>query len=133
ERRRSPLEPVLRSLLQVRISQLVHCAFCVDLNAALLAQRSGTLDKVQAVGQWRESELFSERERLALEYAEAMTLRGVDDGLAARVSAAFGEDAMVELTGLIAFQNMSARFNAALDIPSQGLCRFDARPTDRTV
>jgi len=123
ERQDSPLVPALRSLLQVRIAQLVHCAFCIDLNAALLAERSGSFDKAQAVDQWRDSDHFSERERIALAYAEAMTTGAVDDALAARVSGEFGEKAMVELTGLIAFQNMSARFNAALDLPSQGLCR----------
>lgn len=128
ERRRSPLDPGLRSLLQVRISQLVHCAFCIDLNAALLAERSGSMDKARALDQWRESELFSERERIALAYAEAMTTGAVDDALAARVSGEFGETAMVELTGLIAFQNMSARFNAALDLPSQGFCRLPSPP-----
>jgi alkylhydroperoxidase family enzyme len=51
----------------------------------------------------------------------------VTDELAGRVKAEFGEDAMVELTGLIAFQNLSAKFNAALDIPSQGFCRVPER------
>lgn len=128
ERRGSPLEPGLRSLLQVRVSQLVHCAFCIDLNAALLAERSGSLDKVQALEAWRDSSLFSARERIALAYAEAMTTGAVDDELAARVSGEFGEQAMVELTGLIAFQNMSARFNAALDLPSQGFCKLPSAP-----
>ena len=58
--------------------------------------------------------LFSARERLALEYAEAVTDGSVTDALSHRVKAQFGEDALVELTGLAAFQNMSAKFNAAL-------------------
>jgi alkylhydroperoxidase family enzyme len=51
----------------------------------------------------------------------------VNDELAQRVKAEFGENAMIELTGLIAFQNMSAKFNAALDIPSQGFCQMPKR------
>ena len=123
ERRRSTLEPALRSLIQTRISQLEHCAFCVDLNAMLAAERSQSIDKALAVSDWRASRLFGERERLALEYAEAVTEGSVSDALSQRVKTEFGEDGLVELTGLAAFQNMSAKFNAALDIPAQGFCR----------
>ena len=127
ERKRSPLEPGLRSLIQTRISQLDHCAFCVDINAMLAAERSHSMDKALAVGEWRTSALFSERERLALEYAEAVTEGTVTDELSRRVKVDFDEDGLVELTGLAAFQNMSAKFNAALDIPAQGFCRMPGR------
>lgn len=50
------------------------------------------------------------------------TERAVDADLAARLRAHFGEPALIERTALIAFQNMSSKFYAALDIPSQGLC-----------
>ena len=125
ERRRSPLEPALRSLVQARISQVNHCAFCVDLNAALAAERSGSLDKALAVDGWRDSALYSERERRALEYAEEITRTDgrVGDALVARLREHFDEAALIELTALIAFQNLSSKFNAALDIPSQGFCR----------
>lgn len=126
ERRRSPLPPVLRTLVQIRVSQINHCNFCIDLNAAIAAERTGSLDRAQAVDRWREHAGFDAAERLALEYAEAMTYsdRSVGDELAARLRAQFGEPALIELTALIAFQNLSAKFNAALDIPSQGLCRM---------
>ena len=124
ERRSSPLEPALRSLVQARISQLNDCAFCVDLNSMLAAERAGAADKALAVAQWRDSVLYAPRERLALEYAEAVTRSQVNDELAGRVKTEFGEETMIELTGLIAFQNMSAKFNAALDIPSQGFCQL---------
>jgi AhpD family alkylhydroperoxidase len=124
ERKGSPLEPALRSLVQARISQLADCAFCVDLNSMLAAERAGAADKALAVAEWRDSVLYTSRERLALEYAEAVTRSQVNDELAGRVKAEFGEETMIELTGLVAFQNMSAKFNAALDIPSQGFCQL---------
>ena len=128
ERRRSPLPPLLRSLVQVRVSQLVHCTFCIDLNAAIAAERAASMDKVWAVERWRDDDRFTPAERLALEYAEAMSRdEGVDDDLAARVRAQFDEKALIELTALIAFQNLSARFNAALAIAPQGLCRVPPR------
>ena len=129
ERRSSPLPPLLRSLVQVRVSQINHCDFCIDMNAAFAAERAGSLDKALAVEGWRDSGLFDDAERLALEYAEAMTdsARRVDADLAARARDRFGEDGLIELTALVAFQNLSSKFNAALDIPSQGLCRAHGR------
>jgi AhpD family alkylhydroperoxidase len=129
DRRGSPLEPALRSLLTVRISQINHCPFCVDLNSATLLKRGVAMEKVQALEDWQSSNLFDERERIALDYAEAMTLsdRGVDDGLMARLRQHFDDDAVVELTALIAFQNLSSKFNAALAVPPQGFCRLPPR------
>ncbi|HBT0116711.1 TPA: ABC transporter permease subunit [Klebsiella pneumoniae] len=66
ERRRSPLDPVLRSLVSARIAQLCHCEFCIDITSMTLAARSGSQDKLLAVADWRSSTLFSEKERLAL-------------------------------------------------------------------
>ncbi len=126
DRRGSPIEPMLRSLLTVRISQINHCAFCVDLNSRTVLQRGLSEEKLLALPEWREREDFDACERTALEYAEAMTItdRGVDDALFARLREHFDEDAMVELTALVAFQNLSSKFNAALAVPPQGFCRL---------
>ena len=126
DRRSSLLAPALRSLVTVRVSQINHCAFCVDINSATLQKRGVGDDKIDALGEWRDSALFSPDERLALEYAEAMTLNRVDDELRARLKAQWSEDTIVELTGLIAFQNLSSKFNSALDVPAQGFCRLPA-------
>uniref|UniRef100_UPI003BA152A7 carboxymuconolactone decarboxylase family protein n=1 Tax=Aeromonas veronii TaxID=654 RepID=UPI003BA152A7 len=128
-RKRSPIDPVLRSLVTVRVSQLNWCRFCVDINAMTLVKRAGSSEKVEALANWRESPLFDEREKAVLDYTEAMTgLYGVSDEQAARLKPWFDDDAMVELTGLIAFQNMSAKFNAALDIAPQGFCQLPVQP-----
>jgi AhpD family alkylhydroperoxidase len=125
DRRSSPIEPALRSLVTVRVSQINQCVFCVDLNSATLMKRGASFDKVQALDQWRDSGLFDARERAALEYAEAITYsdRRVDDALMARVQQHFDDDAVIELTGLVAFQNLSSKFNSALGVPAQGFCR----------
>lgn len=68
--------------------------------------------------------LFDDALRVALAYADAMTVGdadAVDDALFARVRAAFGDDELVELTEVIAWENASARFNRALRVPAQGL------------
>ena len=126
DRKRSPLSPVLRSLVTVRVSQINWCRFCVDLNSLTLSRRTGSTAKVDALENWQGSELFDEPERVALEYTEAVTItdRRVDDGLMVRLKQHFDEDAIVELTALIAFQNLSSKFNSALDVPAQGFCRI---------
>lgn len=131
DRRSSPLSPSLRSLVTVRVSQINHCAFCVDINSATLAKRGVAMDKIEALCAWRDSQLFTPDERLALEYAEAMTITepGVSDELRAKLKHNWQDDAIVELTGLIAFQNLSSKFNAALDVPAQGFCNVPQEST----
>lgn len=126
DRKGSPLEPALRSLVTVRVSQLNGCRFCVDLNSATLLKRGVALEKVEALSDWRDSALFDDRERAALEFAEAVTLGSatIDEGVSGRLQRLFDQDAIVELTALIAFQNLSSKFNAALGVPSQGFCRI---------
>ena len=126
DRKRSPISPVLRSLITVRVSQINWCRFCVDINSATLAERSGSKEKVEALENWRESSLFDKQEKTALEYAEAITLsdRHVEDELIDRLRNYFNEDGIIELTGLIAFQNLSSKFNNALDVEPQGFCKI---------
>ena len=132
DRRSSPIEPALRSLITVRVSQINHCSFCVDLNSATLIKRGASFDKVDALTDWQGSNLFNRRERVALEYAEAMTWsdREVDDELFARLRQDFDDNAIVELTGLIAFQNMSSKFNSALAVPPAGFCPMPGAGTE---
>lgn len=67
--------------------------------------------------------MFDNVERLVLEYADAMTITGrnVSEELFARVREQFDDDAIVELTEIVAWENASSKFNRALRIPSQGL------------
>jgi alkylhydroperoxidase family enzyme len=71
------------------------------------------------------SPLFDDVERLVLEFADAMTITGrdVSDELFARVRERFDDDAVVELTETVAWENASSKFNRALRIPSQKLWR----------
>jgi len=80
-------------------------------------------EKIIALREYATSPLYEEKERAALEYADAITLtdRDVDDNLFEKVHGHFGEDAVVELTATIAWENSSSKFNRALRIPSQRL------------
>lgn len=124
DRKSSRVEPGLRSLIQVRISQINGCEFCVDLNASLVLGRGVAEDKLRALPLFADSALFSEREKAALAYTEAATRsdRHVDEDLVSRLRKHFNDQAIVELTALIAYQNMSSKFNAALGVQAHGFC-----------
>jgi alkylhydroperoxidase family enzyme len=89
-----------------------------------VSSRLGVADeKIEAVLDYAKSELFSEAERLALEFADAMTITGEDvsEELFARLREFYDEDALVELAATIAWENASSKFNRALRVPSQQL------------
>ncbi|MFB3785163.1 MAG: carboxymuconolactone decarboxylase family protein [bacterium] len=130
DRRSSPIDPVLRALITVRVSQINWCRFCVDINSATVLRRGASADKLRGLEHFRGSPLFTEKEKTALAYAEAITYsdRQVTDELFAEVRRHFSEDEIVDLTGLIAFQNLSSQFNAALDVTPQGFCHIAPQP-----
>lgn len=124
-RRKSALTPALRALICVRVSQINDCPFCIDINgASYLAAGGAHADKLLSLAEWREAPCFSEQERQVLAYTESMTdsRQAVDDAQFARLRQYFDDDGLIELTALIAFQNMSSKFNAALAVPPQGFC-----------
>lgn len=124
DRRGSPLEPALRALVTVRVSQLNGCRFCVDINSATVLRRGVASAKLGALAEFEASDLFTAREKAALAWADAMTAGNEPPGDERwrRLRAHFDEDAAIELTGLVAFQNLSSRFNAALGVEPQGFC-----------
>ncbi len=124
DRRSSPIDPDLRALILGRVSQINWCSFCIDINSATCLKRGISEQKLAALPQFAESPLFDAREKLALRYAEAMTdsNRHGDPAIVATLQQHFSDDAIIELTALIAYQNMSSKFNAALGVPAQGFC-----------
>lgn len=79
--------------------------------------------KIEALENYAISELYDATERVALEYADSMTITGrdVSDDLFARLRSCYNEDEIVELTATIAWENSSSKFNRALRVPSQQL------------
>ena len=80
-------------------------------------------EKILALADYATSPLYGEAERAALLYADAMTITGreVTDELFARLREFYTDDAIVELTAVIAWENSSSKFNRALRVPSQNL------------
>jgi len=85
--------------------------------------------KLAAVTRWRDSDLFSEPERVALEFAERMTITGqkVDDALHAALRRHYSEAQIVELAGAIALENFRSKLNPALGVEAQGFCMLPAK------
>ena len=125
DRKKSPIDPELRALITVRVSQINWCEFCVDINSSTVLKRGGSDARLEDLAKFKESDHFTEKEKASLEYAEAMTYsdRKVTEELFKKLKAHYNDDEIVELTGLISFQNLSSKFNSALDIAPQGFCR----------
>jgi alkylhydroperoxidase family enzyme len=116
------LDETIRWLAVMAVSQRIGCSWCMDYGWYEGVAIGVNPAKIRAVGNWRASAEFDERERLALAYAEAATdtPASVDDDLSERLRATFSEDELVELAGYIALENQRSRFNAALGLTSQG-------------
>lgn len=116
------VEERLKELGALKAAALVGCEFCMDIGS-MLAQRSGIDERrLRELPAYRESDAFSELEKLVLEYAEAMTRTPAEipDDLFARLCERFDEGQLVELTAAIAIENYRARFNHAFGLGSQG-------------
>jgi AhpD family alkylhydroperoxidase len=116
----------LKDLAATRAASLAGCEFCIDFGSALLEHAGAPPEQIAELARWRESDAFSPLDRLALEYAEALTRTPVDvpDDLYARLAEHFSEAQLVELTAAIAFENHRARMHHAFGLGSQ---RFASR------
>ena len=116
------LDPTLRWLALQRVSTLIGCSWCVDYGYYEGMHQGVDAAKVRAVADWRHSELFDDRERAVLEYAEVASgsPAEVSEELAARVRAQLSDAEFVELAAWVALENFRSRFNAGLGLRSQG-------------
>jgi AhpD family alkylhydroperoxidase len=102
------LDPRLRNLVNLRVSQVNGCAFCIDMHWKEARAQGETEERLYALDAWRESPLYEESERAALELCEAMTLIGdghVPDPVWNRVAEAFDEKEQIHLIFAIASIN----------------------------
>jgi alkylhydroperoxidase family enzyme len=125
----------LKYLIELKGAQMIGCEFCVDLGSQICRNSGFTDEELLALPYYRESELFSEREKLALDYTVAVmrTPVEVSDELFARMTTQFSNERLVEITALLTLVNID-RFNAAFGIGSPGfsegmVCVLPDRPT----
>ena len=102
----------------------------MDINSSrVLETTEGGMEKLAEVTSWRDSKLFSEAERLALEYAERITYtdQKVDDALVDALKKHYSDAQIVELTAAIAMENFRSKFNPPLGVEAQGFCMVPPR------
>jgi AhpD family alkylhydroperoxidase len=112
----------LQVLAELKAATVVQCEFCIDL-ASQIARRSGLSDEeLLALPRYRTSELFTDLEKLVMDYAVGIsrTPADVPDVLFAHLREHFDEATLVELTHHIALENMRGRFNVAFAIGAAG-------------
>jgi AhpD family alkylhydroperoxidase len=98
---KSGLEPSLLHLLKFRVSQINGCAYCLDMHSKDLRAAGETEQRLYLLDAWREAPFYTERERAALAWAEAVTLvteGHVPDEVYEQARAQFGEEELVNLT-----------------------------------
>ncbi|HVW40576.1 MAG TPA: carboxymuconolactone decarboxylase family protein [Amycolatopsis sp.] len=127
--RASKVLPVnVREIAVYRTAVRLGCSWCVDFGTMLQKHEGLDIDRLQHIDEYEESPLFSDAERLALAYADAMTATPVEvtSEQVAKLERAFGRHGVIELTYQIALENMRARTNNALGITDQGFTSGDA-------
>jgi alkylhydroperoxidase family enzyme len=126
------LDESLKSFAHMAVAAQVGCSWCLDINYFQAQNQNLDMAKAGQVPRWRQSDVFTALERDVLGYAEAMTNTPptVTDELSARLLDQLGPAALVELTGVIGFANLSTRSNTALGIESQGFSAACEIPLD---
>ncbi len=112
----------LKNLARLRAAQVIGCEWCLDFGS-YLAQRAGeSQDRLRALSSWRDSDQFDAPERLVLEYAEAVSRTPVEvsDEVFGRLRDHFDDQQIVELTMIVALENLYSRFNWSLGIEGEG-------------
>lgn len=109
----------LSTLINRRVAWWNRCEYCQDAHAAEGKRFGVSTEKIEALNDYVKSPFFSVVEKVALEYADAITdtHHDIDDELFRRLQQHYDDDAIAELTMVIAWQNASSRFNRAFHIP----------------
>lgn len=129
----SGLDERLLELVRLRSSQINGCAYCVDMHSKNLRADGEKNERIDGVAVWRETPFYSERERAALEWAEAVTLVAVDhvpDAVFDRVRKHFPDEELVNLTLAVAMINTWNRFGVAFRaVPGEYQAPVKTKPT----
>lgn len=124
------LAPELRDLVTHRVATRVGCSWCVDFGTMLALRAGFSVQRHRELARYRDSDAFTELEKLALAYADAMTdlPMTVTDELVAALRERLSEAELMELTYAISLENARARTNHALGLTAQGYTSGDACP-----
>ena len=110
------LEHSLLRLVEIRASQINGCAYCLDMHTKDARAAGETEQRIYTLNAWRETPFFTDRERAALEWTEAVTLvaeQGVPDDVYERVKQQFNEEELVAVTFAVVVINSWNRLNVS--------------------
>ena len=113
-----------KNLVELKGAQMIGCEYCLDLGSQICRNSGFSDDELLALPHYRTSELFTDREKTALDYAVGVMRTPVDvsDELFARMQEHFSDEQLVELTALLTVVNID-RFNAAFGSGPPGSAR----------
>ncbi|TDW48782.1 AhpD family alkylhydroperoxidase [Flavobacterium sp. 270] len=111
--KKSSLEKSLVELVDFRVSQINNCAYCLDMHSKEALAAGETAQRLLGISAWKETPYFTERERAALAYAEAVNACDVTDEVYNIAKAQFNDDELIDLTLVITTINTWNRFNLA--------------------
>jgi AhpD family alkylhydroperoxidase len=118
---KSPLETQLLDLINFRVSQINGCAYCLDMHSKDLRAHGETEQRLYMMDAWRESPVYTDRERAALAWAEAVTKlekQSVPDEVYEQALTQFSEEELVDLTMAVNGINSWNRLNIAFLTPA---------------
>jgi alkylhydroperoxidase family enzyme len=133
--RLNKMEHRYMALAAMKTSTMVTCDYCIDLGSQIFRQLGLTDAELLDLPRYKTSPLFDETDRLVLDYAVGLTSTPaeVSEELFSKLSQRFSDEQLVELTHLIAMENMRGRFGIGLDIGAAGfsegmVCAIPIRP-----
>lgn len=125
----------LKRLAEVRVASLVNCTLCMDSGTAFAKSNGISEEKLRSLPSYRTNRLFSEKEKLVLEYADYMTQTPLEipESFRQKIRQHFSEAQMVEISATIAMENLRSRFYHAIGLESQGFTQggFCVLPVER--
>ena len=120
---KSSIEKPLSELVFMRVSQINGCAYCLDMHSKDLRAAGETEQRLYMLSAWRESPVYTERERAALAWAEAVTLvteGHISDEVYEEARKEFSEQELIDLTFAVATINSWNRLNIAFRTEAGG-------------
>jgi AhpD family alkylhydroperoxidase len=110
---KSPLGQPLLNLVYFRVSQINGCAYCLDMHSKDLLASGEKDQRLYALGAWRRAPFYTEKERAALAWAEAVNVYDVPDEIYAEARKHFSETELIDLTLAVSAVSSYNRFNHA--------------------
>lgn len=113
--RKSSVEPALQHLIYFRVSQINSCAYCLDMHYKDARANGETEQRLYGLSAWRESPYYTDRERAAFAWAEAVTACHVPDDVYSLAKSQFSDEELIDLTLAITTINTWNRMNHAFE------------------